>query len=215
MLFEKGEIDMYITNAKFTNLVGKYDYELTLREGVNILVGPNGTGKTLMLRIMQSIVGGRTFHNLKTPYDEVVITMSDGRILSNPYEKIENYGIVYLDEDRQIFRNNFEWCYAPSEDTLAKFDYFGNDYIPDSFGGRNLKEIISTVECAPIGTIILLDLVEIGLHIEWQEKLVDVLMEIAEKDDKQIILTTHSPNVVCDHFNLIIDKQVAVRKEMN
>ena len=199
---------MYITNAKFTNLVGKYDYELTLREGVNILTEPNGTGKTLMLRIMQSIVGGRTFHNLKSTYDEVAITMSDGRTLSTP---IGDYGIVYLDEDRQVFRNNFEWCYAPSEDALAKFDYFGSDYIPNSFGGRNLKEIIGTVECAPIGSIILLDLVEIGLHIEWQEMLVDILMEIAEKDDKQIILTTHSPNIVSDHFNLIIDKQITVR----
>jgi predicted ATP-binding protein involved in virulence len=213
----KGEYIMYIAKASFKNLIGKYDYEFTLREGVNILIGPNGTGKTLMLRAMQRIVGGTIIAGERTPYDAVEITMSDGRTLSSPCKKVEVCNIIYLSEERDLRRNEFEWCHYDQEydDTLAKFEYFGGGHLSNSFGGRNLTEIIGTVVQAPIGSIILLDLVEIGLHIVWQEKLVDVLMEIAEKDGKQIILTTHSPNVLYGHDDLLVDKQVVVREEVN
>lgn len=45
-------------------------------------------------------------------------------------------------------------------------------------------------------TILLLDEPEISLHIEWQDKLVGLMLELNR--NCQIIMTTHSPNIFAD-----------------
>lgn len=44
--------------------------------------------------------------------------------------------------------------------------------------------------------LILIDELELGLHPQIQRRLVDVLMDIADRDQKQFIVTTHSPTLL-------------------
>jgi predicted ATP-dependent endonuclease of OLD family len=43
-------------------------------------------------------------------------------------------------------------------------------------------------------TVLFMDEPEVSLHIEWQKRLIDLLLEL--NPNVQIILTTHSPAVV-------------------
>ncbi|AYW35898.1 AAA family ATPase [Capnocytophaga canimorsus] len=57
------------------------------------------------------------------------------------------------------------------------------------------KIIIDTVE-AQNGSLILIDEIEVGLHPKVQRRLVDILYNIALKDKKQFIITSHSQTIL-------------------
>ena len=51
-------------------------------------------------------------------------------------------------------------------------------------------------------SIFLIDEPETSLHLEWQSNLVNCLLEICNKYDNQIIITTHSPEIVGEYDGL-------------
>ena len=52
-------------------------------------------------------------------------------------------------------------------------------------------------------TVLIIDEPERSLHINAQEQLVDNMLEIAESNGCQIIMATHSPNIVNGYIELI------------
>ena len=52
-------------------------------------------------------------------------------------------------------------------------------------------------------SIILIDEPEISLHILWQRKYIDNLIEIAKANNLSIIVATHSPDIVYNHRKLV------------
>ena len=51
--------------------------------------------------------------------------------------------------------------------------------------------------------VVLLDEPEISLHIEWQERLINDILKISSINDLQVIIATHSPNIIGEHIDLI------------
>ena len=54
--------------------------------------------------------------------------------------------------------------------------------------------------------LVLVDEPEISLHIEWQETYLDKLIAICEMNGLQAIVATHSPNIVSNHYDYLVDK---------
>ncbi|MEN8075349.1 AAA family ATPase [Clostridioides difficile] len=54
-------------------------------------------------------------------------------------------------------------------------------------------------------TILLIDEPEISLHIAWQKKFIDDLLRILEKKNFRVILATHSPQIISNHWDRQID----------
>ena len=63
----------------------------------------------------------------------------------------------------------------------------------------NYELIFKTEE----NSVILIDEPEISLHILWQKKFIDNLLDIARKNSLNIIVATHSPDIVNNHRNLV------------
>lgn len=55
------------------------------------------------------------------------------------------------------------------------------------------------------GTLFLIDEPEISLHVEWQRTLIEDLERIAALGARQFILATHSPVVIGDRMDLLVD----------
>ena len=53
--------------------------------------------------------------------------------------------------------------------------------------------------------LLLIDEPEISLHITWQKKFLDDLLEVSKKIELQIIVATHSPQIVSNHLDIQID----------
>lgn len=100
-------------------------------------------------------------------------------------------------------------------------DHLGKDLL--GFSARNnyssynsasgedaLSRIVIDCIEAPKQSLILIDELELGLHPKIQRRLMDVIFEISHKDEKQFILTTHSPTVlscVPDFARIFIDSK--------
>ena len=42
------------------------------------------------------------------------------------------------------------------------------------------------------------------MHISWQEEFINDLLEICRKNSIQAVVSTHSPNIVNGHFDLLV-----------
>ncbi len=60
-------------------------------------------------------------------------------------------------------------------------------------------------------TILLIDEPEISLHVAWQREMLDDFNKIVllQKDQLSIIVATHSPQLINNHWNMVIDLGVA------
>ncbi len=59
-------------------------------------------------------------------------------------------------------------------------------------------------------SLFLIDEPEISLHIDWQENIIDYLLEIATLNNCQFIIVTHSPHIINSHYDLITKREVKV-----
>jgi len=59
-------------------------------------------------------------------------------------------------------------------------------------------------KCQP-GSLVLIDEPEISLHIVWQEELLGDIQEIAHLNHLDILMATHSPQVISDRWDLAVD----------
>lgn len=54
-------------------------------------------------------------------------------------------------------------------------------------------------------SIILIDEPEISLHITWQQEIIKNLLRIADFKKLDIVIATHSPQIIDDRWDLAID----------
>lgn len=98
----------------------------------------------------------------------------------------------HLDKDIFKYRNSYEYSSynaATGEEVLTKI-------------------IIDIIE-APDQSLILIDEIEVGLHPKIQRRLIQSLYNIARNDNKQFILTSHSPSILSslpDKSRIFIEK---------
>ena len=57
------------------------------------------------------------------------------------------------------------------------------------------------------GSLVLIDEPEISLHVAWQQKFIDELDGICRLRNLQAVVATHSPDIVSDHIDLLVDLQ--------
>lgn len=63
--------------------------------------------------------------------------------------------------------------------------------------------------------LLLIDEPEISLHISWQKKFLDDLLEVAKHSNIQVIVATHSPQIVSNHMDIQIDLGELYGSELN
>lgn len=72
-----------VTKIKVTNLFDRYSHEveLHLRDRVTIIHGPNGVGKTVLLKLTSGLLQGRIADFAKIPFRSFEVHLSDGSSL--------------------------------------------------------------------------------------------------------------------------------------
>lgn len=52
------------------------------------------------------------------------------------------------------------------------------------------------------GALVILDEPEISLHVDWQQRLGSILIDVAKLRDLQILIATHSPQIIHDNWDM-------------
>lgn len=58
------------------------------------------------------------------------------------------------------------------------------------------------------GTLVLIDEPELSLHVVWQKQFLDDLFKIIELQKINIVVATHSPQIINNHWDLTVDLEV-------
>lgn len=74
---------MRISTIKVDGLFGRFNYTIDLNadERITIIHGPNGYGKTVLLRLIDSVFAQRFWHVRREPFDSLTVSCEDGQAL--------------------------------------------------------------------------------------------------------------------------------------
>lgn len=108
--------------------------------------------------------------------------------LSEPKKKFQDImDSLFADTGKKIVRTDNEISFTQMGETLVPYQL--------SSGEKQILAILLTVLIEDNKPYVLfMDEPEVSLHIEWQKKLIDLILEL--NPNVQIILTTHSPAVI-------------------
>ena len=108
--------------------------------------------------------------------------------LSEPKKRFQDIiDALFADTGKKIVRTDNEISFSQMGETLVPYQL--------SSGEKQILAILLTVLVEDQKPYVLfMDEPEVSLHIEWQKKLIDLILEL--NPSVQIILTTHSPAVI-------------------
>lgn len=110
------------------------------------------------------------------------------QLLSEPKKKFQDLiDDLFSDTGKTIVRTENEIRFSQIGETLYPYQL--------SSGEKQMLAILLTVLVEDnLPYVLFMDEPEVSLHIEWQKRLIDLILEL--NPNVQIILTTHSPAVV-------------------
>ena len=113
---------------------------------------------------------------------------TEAQAISEPKKKFQDLiDDLFSDTGKKIVRTENEICFSHIGETLVPYQL--------SSGEKQMLAILLTVLVEDRKPYILfMDEPEISLHIDWQERLINIILEM--NPNVQIILTTHSPAVI-------------------
>lgn len=91
---------------------------------------------------------------------------------------------------------------------ISVFDKDNKRLCLDVLSSGEQHEIVLVFDLlfnSPDGALILIDEPEISLHISWQREFLDDLMDIVQLNNMEVIIATHSPNIIDKHYDLMVE----------
>lgn len=139
-------------NLKFKSLFGRFNYDFNFNDDVTIITGPNGYGKSTILRTIDAISKGingisyflnlnfeeMQFSNLKTG-DKIIIKKTDEKLYINGYElNLEFFRQIMLYIRRYAREIDYNKVYDKRRDQRYTLEeYILNNFSENDFNSRN------------------------------------------------------------------------------
>lgn len=210
----------YITKIEIDSLwSGRKHIVWQLDRHVNILSGVNGGGKsTILNRVMHGVESksdvlqkGLTIDTMPTDADAVrfdVVTMPEVRsdFDDNLAVLVERFNAHEHNADRLAeFYDTLDTLLVATEKSVIRTE---KDFSIRQWDEKLSLKLLSNGEKQMLTIflmvylqdrmpyVLFMDEPEVSLHIEWQKKLLDIIMHL--NPNVQVILTTHSPAVIMD-----------------
>lgn len=94
---------MKLTSLKINKLFGFLNYEIPLDQNeITILTGPNGYGKTMILKIINSILSNELNILCKLKFDHIILSHQDGLISIRNNSKRDTLQLEHFDSESKI-----------------------------------------------------------------------------------------------------------------
>lgn len=140
-------------------------------------------------------------------YDELRILLKKGNI--NAVDTFKKQLNLFLNESgKSAVLDHNDWMFITDEGVQLNLSQL-------SSGERQLAYILATAANTIGGpTLLLMDEPEVSLHLNWQEKILDAILEI--NPQMQIIAVTHSPGIIMHgHMDAYIEMKDIIQEIKN
>lgn len=158
------------------------------------------------IKLLNEDEADETFLHMLTVYLKDCQTKDD--ILAPIYRKILLM-LRIINEDHGFARKKLVFNFGDANRPVVYFETENGNEIPISqlSSGEKNDFIIFTelIFNSRKDTLVLIDEPEISLHLAWQLKIVDELMEIAEINNFQTLIATHAPGIAEGHEDKMIE----------
>lgn len=136
----------------------------------------------------------------KEGYKKLAYSISDW--IDRNYTLAESV-VVYLDIINRLFSGKDIYLNERSQISVRLEDGNGIPLNKLSAGEKQIMTIFYRLlfHTKP-GTLAIIDEPEISLHVSWQQKIGALLLDISRTRDVQILVATHSPQVIHDRWDL-------------
>ena len=130
-------------------------------------------------------IGNRIIEVLQSGQEDAAIK---AQAISEPKRKFQGMiDSLFSDTGKQLIRSQNDIAFSQRGERLTPYQL--------SSGEKQMLVILLTVLIEDNKPYVLfMDEPEISLHIDWQQRLIDLILEL--NPNVQIILTTHSPAVI-------------------
>ena len=130
-------------------------------------------------------IGNRIIEVLQSGQEDAAVK---AQAISEPKRKFQGMiDSLFSDTGKQLIRSQNDIAFSQLGERLTPYQL--------SSGEKQMLVILLTVLIEDNKTYVLfMDEPEISLHIDWQQRLIDLILEL--NPNVQIILTTHSPAVI-------------------
>ena len=124
---------------------------------------------------------------------------TDARETSNRLDLLIHLLNGYFDLKQVIPHDDQGLVIVASDEDLIPLDSL-------SSGEQHLLVLFSTLLFdVPEGSLVLIDEPELSLHVTWQREFLDDLQQIAAIADINVLLATHSPQLINEKWNWMVD----------
>lgn len=214
---------MFIKSVHTKNLFGIYDMSIEFTNEVSIFIGPNGCGKSTILKLINDTVTGIK-SNIPATESKVVLTSGEELTPDTCREVVPVYqmsmipnlstclkGVEYNVDQICMFRSIVDKAFDITKKKIMLKDQGfvitqkdkEMNYSLLSVNEQYFVSLFFNLIFKAKNCLVLIDDLGRGLHIELQEHLIDNIEEIARLNELQVITVTHSPNVINDHIDLL------------
>jgi len=170
-----------------------------------VLAGINGSGKTTILDFISQ--------KYETIYLKAEEKNSDLKVAIKKYIKKKIFKEMISPEKtykqindfiESVFENFPKFKGLDEDENIYFINEFNEEILIDelSTGEKGVLEKVIYFFIADIkDSIVLIDEPELSLHPSWQNKLIKIYQNIAQNYNNQIIIATHSPNIIASTPN--------------
>ena len=170
-----------------------------------VLAGINGSGKTTILDFISQ--------KYETIYLKAEEKNSDLKVAIKKYIKKKIFKEMISTEKtykqindfiESVFENFPKFKGLDEDENIYFINEFNEEILIDelSTGEKGVLEKVIYFFIADIkDSIVLIDEPELSLHPSWQNKLIKIYQNIAQNYNNQIIIATHSPNIIASTPN--------------
>lgn len=86
----------YVKHFEVLGVHGRFDIQQEFREGVNILYGKNGTGKTTVLHILANVLNGAYHRFVFLTFHSIAVKLSNGQTIKVKQQRKSNNTVVTI-----------------------------------------------------------------------------------------------------------------------
>lgn len=132
-----------MNKIKFTKLFGRFDYEIELKEGITIITGPNGYGKSTILRCIEAIQKGieGIIYLINLDFEKIQIFLVENNIITIKKDDEK----LYIDKTSVNIKDFYRKIIKLSYRLGPYLRHIDDEILIDKRNGRSyeIKELIS------------------------------------------------------------------------